>query len=117
MLLRLTLGIAAGGIGFGLLLAAPAMAAPLRAPADPAMPPLVLVKHGGGHHDNGRHLGWYKHHGDDEDEDEHEGRRWSRRTLPGMRFPSAPAYGMPGYGSSYPPPAYAYPPPVYGPRY
>lgn len=112
MLLRLIVGI-----GVGLLLGASAMAAPLRAPAEPATPPLVLVKHDG-HHDNGRHLGWYKHHGDEEeDEDAHEGRRWSRRGEPGMQSPWGPAYGMPGYGSSYPPPSYAYPPPVYGPGY
>ena len=45
-----------------------------------ASPPQASAKHGGkekfeGRHDNGRHLGWYKHHnegdneGDDQDED------------------------------------------------
>lgn len=115
MLLRLIVGIAAG-----LLLGAPAMAAPLRAPAEPAAPPLVLVKHDG-NHDNGRHLGWYKHgRGGDEDEDEDGGRRWSRRSQPqtpwGPRY-GVPGYGMGGYGSSYPPPAYDYPPRFYGPGY
>ncbi len=99
MLKELALGIAAG-----LFVVGAAAAQTPRLPALAPAVPTLLVKHDG-KHDNGQHLGWYKHHGG-EDEDEQSSRNRST-TAPYGYYPTPGSYyAPPGYGSSYPPAYY-----------
>ena len=108
MLKVIALGIAAA-VG----LSASAFALPLRPTAPEAGAPVLLVKNDKGEHGNGRKLGHFKHHGDDEEGDDNGSYSWSSsRTyyVPVPVYPPAyyepPAY----YGNSLPPPYYGPPP-------
>src|SRR5437016_1508423 len=100
MLKEVGLAIVLGG-----LLAGPAVAQTVRVPLSDRATPALLVKHDG-KHDNGRHLGWYKHRGQDADANDDNNdnrRRRNRSTTTPYRYAPPGYYTPPAYGSSYPP--------------